>query len=77
VAARPLLTDELGATPLHNNQRHSAVQNDEATSSAHDDALTCPRCRYPATRLVPPAGLCTRCAYPAGGAPEDDTEETA
>lgn len=42
--------------------------------AAPPGALTCPRCRYPAKRLIPPDGLCPTCAYP-GGAPDDDTEE--
>jgi hypothetical protein len=45
-------------------------------SSAPPGALTCPRCNYPATRLVPPDGPCLRCAYPGGSAPDDDTEES-
>jgi hypothetical protein len=52
---------------------HSHGALDAVRQPSDADALICPRCRYPAERLV--LGLCPSCAYPAGGNPDDDTQE--
>lgn len=61
--------------PGSSEDHYEDPQSPAAAGSASAGALICPRCRYPATRAVPPDGLCPRCAYPSGGAPDGDTEE--
>lgn len=71
--------------PEHNTLLRPVTSDPDAMTSGNNTRNTrnrgsgggvCTRCNYPAERLVPPDGLCPRCAYPAGGAPDDDPEET-
>ncbi|MGH4001739.1 MAG: hypothetical protein ACRDTJ_30245 [Pseudonocardiaceae bacterium] len=71
---RQCASASIGRTALHTGEHTDETIK---VGALEPDTLTCPRCRLPATRLIPPDDLCPRCAYPAGGAPDDDTEGSA
>ncbi|MGH3549768.1 MAG: hypothetical protein ACRDQU_17010 [Pseudonocardiaceae bacterium] len=77
-ARSELGSDSAGAArdlPASRSAQVSRSTSQDCATESPQDRQICPRCNYPAARLVPPDGLCPGCAYPAGGAPDHNTQE--